>query len=409
MSLETNIITLIILIALSAFFSGVEIAIFSISHIKLRHLLEQRKKGAKTLNELRKNSQRLLITILIGNNVVNIGASALATAVAIGIFENNAVGIVTGVMTLIILTFGEIIPKSVATKHNEKISLVVAKPLKFLQAMLFPIVFLFEILANSLTGGKEVKPTVTEKELITAVMMSEKEGEIKEAEKEMIHRIFKFDDIDVEKIMTPLAEIISVDEKSELKGITSMLIKHSFSRIPVYKDDKHNIVGILFLKDVMSAMNKNKLKTKVKRLTKKPLLVPDTKKVDTMLRTFQKQKQHMAIVVDEHGAVRGLVTIEDVLEEIVGEIVDETDKIEPAFTKITKKSYIIRGNTDIDDFNKKFKLGIKAKDIETVSGFIVHILGKIPKTNEKIKRKNYTIIVKEVEENRVKTAKLILK
>lgn len=408
MSLETNILILAVLILLSAFFSSTETAMFSLSHIKARYLLEQKKKGAKTLNKLKDNSQRLLITILIGNNVVNIGASAFATSIAIGFLKNNAVGIVTGVMTLILLTFGEIIPKSIATKHNESISLVVAKPILVLQTILFPLVVIFELMTNKLTG-KVKKPLVTEKELIAAVNIGEKEGEINEAEREMIHRIFKFNDIPVEKVMTPLPDIASVNAKAKIKDIIKTLLNKPYSRIPVYKKQEHNIIGILFLRDVMKAMTKKKNHKSVKTIMQKPLFVPDTKKIDSMLRFFQNHKQHMAIVVDEYGAVRGLVTIEDVLEEIVGEILDETDKIEPLFVKLSRNSYLVKGNRDIEELNKKFKLGIKSKNFDTVSGYITSTLGKIPKHGEKINRKKFAFIVKEVGQKRVTSVKLIVR
>lgn len=411
MALETDIFILTLLLFFSAFFSGVETALFSLSPIRVKHLLKEKRKGAVTLNSLKENPQRLLITILIGNNIVNIGASAFATVVAIGIFGDSTVGVVTGVMTLLILIFGEIIPKSLATRYNQPISLLVAKPIKLFQTLLIPLVLVFEFIVIKFTGQhRDMQPAVTERELLTAVSIGEKEGQINSSEKEMIHNIFQFDDIDVENIMTPLAEIFSIDAESKLKDVVKRIIDEGYSRVPVYTEDRSNIIGVLLLKDAMEYIANGKKKSvRIAEIMQMPLIVPDNKKVDKMLRTFQRDKQHMAVVVDEHGAVRGIVTIEDVLEEIVGEIVDETDKIEEPFKKLSDKTYMIQGGMEIDDFKKIFKLKILIRDFDTVSGYITSNFGRLPKPGEEIKRKKFSLIVREIENNKVKKAKLILK
>ena len=411
MILQTKLLLLIIFIVLSAFFSGVETALFSLSRLRVKYLVEKKRRGAKTVDKLKSNPHRLLITILIGNNIVNIAAAALATTVAIGIFKSNVVGITTGIMTLIILVFGEITPKTLATTYKEPIALTVAPLLNLLMIALLPIVTIFELMMKGIIMliGKKETPIVTEEEIKTFVKVGEEIGAIKGEEKEMIHKIFKFDDMDVERVMTPKKDMVCVEENQQVNKVIDTLIKSGFSRLPVYRNNLDNITGFVHVKDILKAIKDNRGNLRVKELIRPIAFIPNLKKLDTLLNQFKTRKQHMAIVVDEYGEIRGLITIEDILEEIVGEIVDETEKIKPYIIKIGYKKFLVLGKTDIELINKRLKLNIKeTKDFDTLSGYILHKLGKVPKEGDSVKLNKCTISVKEVIKNRIEKVEILL-
>lgn len=404
-----SISLLIILLVFSALFSGVEIAVFSLSPIKIRHLVEKKKKFAEELYKLRLDPHKLLITILIGNNLVNVGAAAVATKLAIDFFDSHAVGIATGIMTVLILIFGEITPKAFAITHAEKISLLATKPLQILKTALFPIIFLLDLIPKSFGKKTEKVPSISEDELKSIVKVSAEEGSIKGKEREMIHNIFRFDDIEVKEAMTPKKDMFMLDENMRVKDVVEDIITANFSRIPLYSERLDKITGTLYMKDILKYVKKNKLNSKLKEIKMPAFFIPETKKIDSLLTDFQDKKMHIAIVVDEYGGLIGLITIEDLLEEIVGEIYDETDKVKRCVRKTGKNSAIIDGGADIGEVNKKLRLNIKKNNYETISGFILDKTGRIPKEKEKIKFRSFYVEIKEIEGNRISKIKLIKK
>jgi CBS domain containing-hemolysin-like protein len=398
--MSDHILVLITLIFLSGFFSSAETALFSISKAKARHLAKDKGKKNKLIKKMKEDPHKLLSTILIGNNLVNVAASALATALTIKLVANNAVGIATGVMTLTILIFGEIFPKSIATRNNVLIARLVIIPLYWLSILFFPIILFLNFIPQ-ITGKIQKKHKVTEEELMTFVEVVEEEGEIKEEEKELIHNIFEFDDTNASEIMTPRADmyVIDADEKLDLEGI----IQSGFTRIPVIEDDIDHVVGILNIKDLFMEQARANGELEVRQIMNKPYFVPEYKKLDSMLQQFKKRKQHMAIVVDEHGGVSGLITLEDALEEIVGEIVDETDKDEPQIVKIKPNEWIVPGKSDIDDVNEKIPMKIpESKEYDTFSGYILDKIERIPRENEEIPVGKFLVTVKEMDGNRIR-------
>jgi len=411
MPLSDQLIILAFLLVLSAFFSGSETALVSLSRLRVRHLAEKRGGAAKILMKLKDDPQRMLTTILIGNNLANIAAAAMATSVAMGLFQSHAVSIATGSMTLLILIFGEITPKSLATQFNEPYAKFVAYPIWYLSIIFYPFIKLFDWFFRSLIKifGRDVKqPTVTEDYLKSMVAISEEEGSIKGIEKEMIQKIFEFDDIDVSEVMTPRTDMVLLNSGLKIKDVLKTVLKKPYSRIPVYEKTRDNLVGIVFLRDIMKMLSRNRTSTALSKIMKTPYFVPETKKIDSLLKQFQKRKEHMAIVVDEHGIITGLVTIEDILEEIVGEIMDETDKLDPNIRKVRKKEWMVKGKTDIDEVNEKVKMDIKNEEgYDTLGGFILSRTGKIPKKQEKIEYSGFTMIIEEVEEHRILRVKIV--
>lgn len=405
MNLSSQLILLGILIVLSAFFSGTETAFTSLSKIRIQHLLEQKKKGIKRVKILTDNTERLIITILIGNNLVNIAASSIATSIAIEVLKSNGVGIAIGLMTLIILIFGEIFPKTIATSRNEFIAIHSAPVIQFLQILLFPFIKFLESLVFFISrpfrkGSK--KPLITEAEIKSIVRLGALSGEVEKDEVEMIQNIFRFSDMRVREIMTDRSHIYAIDINNNCNEICDEIIEKGFSRIPVYKKNIDNIIGILYTKDLLQAIIQKNKSFSFHEIMRQPTFIPETMPLDNMLNEFQKKKNHIAIVIDEHGGVCGLVTIEDLLEEIVGDIIDETDIEKVFIRKISKNKYIVKGETEVEKVNKQTGLGIKKKgDFETIAGFVLSRLKNIPQVGEEITFNNYLIRVTKANEKRI--------
>ena len=395
-----QLVVLIVLLLLSGFFSSAETALFSISRAKARHIAKEKGLTNSLIKKMKDDPHRLLSTILIGNNLVNVGAAALATSITISLVASNAVGIATGIMTALILIFGEIIPKSVATRNNVLIARLVIVPLYWLSILFSPIIFLLNFIPR-LTRKVQRKSRVTEEELMTFVEVVEEEGGIEEEEKELIHNIFEFDDTSASEIMTPRADmfVINVDDELDVEAI----IRSGFSRIPVIEEDIDHVIGILNIKDLFMHQISSSNQVDVRRVMNEPYFVPENKKLDHLLQEFKRRKQHIAIVVDEHGGVSGLITLEDALEEIVGEIIDETDKVEPHIVKLKKNEWRVLGKSEIDDVNEKLDMNIPdTKEYDTFSGYILDQIGRIPREKEDIELGDYVVTVNEMDGTRIK-------
>jgi putative hemolysin len=399
--MANQIILLIILLVLSGFFSSAETALFSISRTKARYLAKQPGRAYALIKRMKDNPHRLLSTILIGNNVVNVAASAIAASLALKLFANYAVWLTTFVMTFLILVFGEVVPKSVATRSNVMIARLIIYPIYWCFILFWPVVFFLDFIPK-MTGKIKRTPSVTEEELMTFVEVVREEGEIKEEEQKLIHNVFEFDDTNASEIMTPRADmfVIEADEPLDLKAIT----ESGFTRIPVIEDSIDNVVGILNIKDVLAHQAQTPEKAcDLRKLMRSPYFVPEHKKLDSLLHQFKKRKTHMAIVVDEHGGVSGLITLEDALEELVGEIRDETDKEESLIIKKKNKEWIVLGKTDIEEVNTAIGMNIaESADYDTFSGYILEQIGRIPNENEILTVGEYDIIVKAKDGNRIK-------
>jgi len=395
-----QIIVLIVLLFLSGFFSSAETALFSISKTKARHLAKKKDRTYTLIKQMKDNPHRLLSTVLIGNNIVNVGAAALATSITLKFFPNYAVGLATGVMTFLILVFGEVLPKSVATRNNIMIAKATIYPIYWMSIVFYPLVMLLNFIPK-ITGKIKKTPAVTAEELMTFLEVVEEEGEIKEEEKELIHNIFEFDDTSTSEIMTPRADmfVIEADEDLNLEAI----VASGFTRIPVIEDDIDHVIGIVNIKDLFLHEITSAEKIDVRKIMTTPYFVPEHKKLDKLLHQFKKRKHHMAIVVDEHGGVSGLITLEDALEEIVGEIRDETDKEEPHIVKQKdNKEWIVLGKSDIDEVNEIVGMNIPdSKDYDTFSGYVLNTIGRIPAVKEKITIGKYIVTVEEMDGNRI--------
>ena len=401
---EIDIIILVVLLLLSAFFSGMEIALVSVSELKVRTLRELKKKGSKTLEKIKSNPKKMIITVLIGNNIVNVGASAYSGWILTGIFGSAGVGIATAVMTLLILTFGEILPKTYFAKHSERISLRFAKLIYTMQIALFPIIIIFEWLAKAVAPDSE--HTVSENEIKTLIEMGAEGDVLHSKQEEVMKSAFRFDDIPVKEIMTPRVDIFALPEKVKVKSVIKKIKFAGFSRIPIYKEGLDEITGYVHIRDLLHV----KLNAEMKTLSSKVIIVSSEKIIQDLLIEMQKEGYHMAVVVDEFGGTAGIVTMEDILEELVGEIRDETDDDEWYIKRMNKSTYFVSGDANIEDVNDELGTKISTnKGYSTISGYLQTKFKDLPKEGDSTSTPKATYTVKRVSMRKILQVKIVLK
>lgn len=403
--MTAQIIILLALLVLSGFFSGSETAIIATSEAKVRNLVDQKKRGAKVLKMLKEDPHRLLITILIGNNLVNIGASVLATVIFTKLLGDSGLGIATGVMTFLVLVFGEITPKSFATKYSAQMSLMVARPLYILQIIFSPIIWILDKIVKVLIKwmGSDVREEqISEEEIKAFIDMGAEKGSIEKRERELLKNVLQFNDIEVEEVMTPRVSIETLPIESTLQEAIDFAIQKSHSRIPVYKDTIDNIVGIITIKDILMLSEKYNDNKKLENLElKKPLIVPVSKKIDVLFREFQKARTHLAIVIDEYGGTAGLVTLEDLLEEIVGEIIDESDIEEMPISAVSDYEIEAHGVTKLEDINDYLGIKLHGNEKEPISALILDKLHRFPREGEIVKFPHAKVKVLKMHDNQI--------
>ncbi|MFH1771116.1 MAG: hemolysin family protein [archaeon] len=399
-----QIILLIFLITLSAIFSGSEVALVSLGQIRLRSLIKRKKKGAKAVKKLKNNPQRMIITILIGNNVVNISASVLATLIATDMFGSSGAGITVGVMTLLVLIFGEITPKSYAATHSEKIALMVAKPLLFLEYTLYPLVIALEWTTNSTLRvfgkPKKRRKILTEDELKIAIDIGAEEKSIEKNEQRMLKNVLEFNDITAKEVMTPKQKMFCLNGNMKVKDAFSAVSESPHSRIPLFLKSPDNIIGIIHIKDLIESMNEQELNLTLKEIAVKPFSVNEKILIDDLFKMFQERHTHMAIVLDKNEKLVGLVTIEDLLEELVGEIIDEYDVTSNRIMRINKNTILVDGETSPEYVNSFFKTNIDTK-FETIADFLIDKFGRVPPRRKEIIIRNHSYLIEEVGEDHI--------
>ncbi len=401
-----DLVAVLACILFSAFFSGIEIAFFSVSELKLRAMAESGDGKAKMAHYLRSNPQRLLSTILIGNNLANIAAASLATLIALRLFGSHAVAIVTALLTLIILIFGEIVPKTLATKHALAVTVWVAYPIYGLEKLLTPILFALEPLIVKLTGGRGLSvPFATEEELKMVLDESEKTGVLETDEVQMIKNVFLLNDITAEDTMTPRTYMFALDGNLTIEAAKKELFNSIHSRIPVFDRSPDNIIGVLYKTSALKKLAEDEGAARLADIANPPLFVPSGKPADELMKQFQQEKRHMAIVVNEFGEVIGLVTLEDLLEEVVGEIMDETDITEELIKRIGKNQILVDGRTEVRRVNEFFKVDL-GNDAKTVSGLIQEHLGRIPATGESLQIGRCRLVVHEADPKSIKRVQI---
>ncbi len=407
MNIGVYLVIIVILIAISAFCSCIETAFSCANNIRLKKFADAGSKKAKTALYIINNYDKALTAILILNNVVNLGCSSLATVVCLELFGDYGAAISTGATTLLVLTFGEIIPKCLGKEKSDSISMAVAKILKVCMVVLTPFIFVFskiKTLALKLFRVKQDDTTVTEDELKIIVESIEEQGVLEEQESRMVRSALDFDEKTAEEILTPRVDVTAIDIDENPEAITEIIRTQRYSRIPVYKGTVDNIVGILHSWDYMDEIIKGGTPD-LKKLIIKPEFIFRTQKLSAILANFRKHKLHIAIVTDEYGGTLGILTMEDLLEEIVGEIWDEDEEIEQNFTKISDTEYKVSGDMELEDMLSLFD--IKLNDIDsdslTVGGFVFETLGTVPEEGEHFTRDGLELTVIKVEDQRIQS------
>jgi CBS domain containing-hemolysin-like protein len=394
------------LVLLSGVFSGAEIALFSVPLTRAEALAQEGVRGAQALKRLKSNPERLLVTILIGNNVVNIGAASVATYAATEAFGSAGVGIATGGMTLLVLFFGEIIPKTYAAAHALKLSLLTAPLFLWLTRLALPIVLPFEAVSRLLLPSSRTIPSVTESEIRALTLLGHEAGAIEEHERELIERAFALDATRAWEVMTPRTEIFAWPAQRRLGEIATELRDVPYSRIPVYGDSLDDITGVLYVRDAFEALVTGRRETALGSLAREPFFVPHSVSLVQLLADFRSRRIHMGVVVDEHGGTDGIVTLEDILEELVGEISDELDVPDESIVHVGRGEILVDGGTDLKEINQLFDTDFAVHEHRTVNGLLLDGFGRVPDRGETLEVEGVRIEVLEATETQVQRVRL---
>jgi CBS domain containing-hemolysin-like protein len=402
-----DFLILLSLVVVSALISAAEIGFFSVNEMRLRALAEAGSRRAKLVLHLRAQPQRLLSIIMIGDRLADTGAASFATIVALRLFGSEALAIVIGVLTFVLLIFGDIVPKTLAAKHALAVVLTLAYPVYAIQQVMKPVLYVLEPMINALTGGKGVVvPFVSEEEVKIMLDEGGKAGMIETEEVKMIKNVFQLNDITAEDAMTPRIYVFALDGTVRLKEVQDKLFRSKFSRIPLYEGTLDNITGILYRDKALIELAKGRCDEQLKELSTPALFVPGTKPADDLMKQFQAEKRHMAIVVNEFGGVMGIVTLEDLLEEVVGEIMDETDITEELIKRIGKNQILVHGRTEVRRINDFLKVNL-GDDALTISGLIQDNLGRIPSVGEEVHIGPCRLVVHEADHKSIKSVQII--
>lgn len=401
-----QLITVIILLSLSAFFSSSETALTTVNQIRMRTLADNGDKRAARVLRVTGNPGKMLSAILIGNNIVNLSASSISTSLAIHLFGNTGAGIATGILTFLILIFGEVTPKTMATIKADSMSLTVAAPIGLLMKILTPVIFIINKLSLWLmfllhVNIKDAQKKMTEEELRTIVDVSQENGVIEHEERDMIHNLFDFGDAEAKEIMVPRIDMTFVQADATYQEVLDIFRQDMFTRLPVYEDSTDNVIGIINMKDFL--LQNDTPEFSVRNLLREPYFTYEHKNTADLFLEMRKSSISLAIVLDEYGVTAGLITLEDLLEEIVGEIRDEYDADEEDdITRISDREFYVLGSANLDDVSEALSLHFTSDDYDTIGGYCLGLLDHLPEKNEIILTDNNILIrIDRMEKNRI--------
>ncbi len=408
-----QLLALLILVFLSAFFSSAETSLTTVNKIKLQALLEEGNRRAAVALKLKENPSRMLSAILIGNNLVNNFAASLATALAIRLFGSGSVGAVTAILTVVVLIFGEITPKTLASVKAEKMALAYASIIYVLMKVMTPVILVINTLSRfflkllHVDTDSSMNP-MTEMELRTIVDVSHKDGVIEKEEREMIYNVVDFGDSQAKDVMVPRADMVTISETASYQEIRDVFRREKYTRLPVYRDDRDNITGILNIKDFFFC--EDTADFKVTDVMYEPYFTYEYKKTSELLLEMQNNSVSISIVLDEYGASVGMISLEDLLEEIVGEIRDEYDEDEQEWIqKVTDQEYLIEGSVKLDDINTALDLSLSSDEYDSIGGLIIEMLDHLPSAQETVTTEDgITLTVERTDKKRIETVRLHL-
>ena len=410
--LETSdvaqLIIIIVLIFLSGFFSSAETAFSTLNRVRMRNLEEEGSKKAARVNKILESYSKMLSAILIGNNIVNLTASSLTTAFVIGVCGNAYIGVGTGILTIVVLLGGEIIPKTWANLNSEKLALAYSSVLYALMKVMTPVIFIVDLLSKGILKLLHVDPnkkmdTITESELKTYVDVSHEDGQIESDEREMIYNIFEFSDTCVKDIMIPRTNMVTVNADESVNDLIKVFHESMYTRIPVYQEDKDSMIGFVNIKDLFIARISGQKNITLKSLLREAYYTYEYKKNADLLLEMREKSMNVAFVLNEYGSTVGMVTLEDLLEELVGEIRDEYDEDEKELIqKIDDRSYLIEGSMNLSDINDSIGTSLNSDDYDSIGGIIIGQLDRLPEDNESVVLADGTTLqVKGIDQNRI--------
>lgn len=406
-SILPRILLLIVLLLFSAFFSACEAAFFSLTSFQLSELKAKKNRWGLLVNTLLEKPRELLITIYIGNELVNIAVSVITTSIFITLFGNFGVGLAIGVGTFLLLVFGEIIPKTLSLQFPQGYSLSAAYPLRLFSSLVQPIQKSLTSIAEKfismlgITFQKNGETAITDDEFRTMVQISEGEGVIDSEESELIHNVIEFGETTVGEIMTPKIDMFTLSIDDKLEEILPRIVENFYARVPVYNKSEDNFSGILFTKDLTKVKHLPPEKFSLKSILRPFLTVPQSKKIKALLQEFKKRKRHMAAVLDEYGSICGLVTLEDILEELVGEIDSEMRLEEKPLAQINDNSFQLLATYPINEFNEFFNTNLSEDDYETVGGLVFDLFGRVPRSGEAITHDGFKFRIEKMKGARI--------
>jgi len=408
MSIEAlYIVFLFICIVLSAFFSSSETAFISLERFRVRHMVETKVKGAERVAKMLERPDRFLSTILLGNNLVNTAATAMATILAISIWEDQGVIIATLGMTVVLLIFAETMPKTFANRHAERLSLLFVRPVEILSWLFSPVVIVLSWLASRFTrliGGTPVpRSIISDEEIRTMITVGHKEGTVEEAEADMLHAVFEFGDNPVSEVLVPRPEVVGIEKGETLAEFLKTYSESPISRFPVYVENMDNVVGILSIKDVLMALARGLItkESPIDELIRPAYFTPETKRISELFTEMRDGNYRMAIVVDEYGGTAGIVSLSRLMEEIVGPVGDELAEAEKEYESINEYTFQIDGGMRIEEANEELGLELPEGDYESVAGFILHLMGHIPKQGKQLKYKGLKIVITKMKGHKI--------
>ena len=411
-----QLIAIVIMVLLSAFFSSAETALTTVNRHRLRSLAEDGNRTAARVLKLLENPSKMLSTILIGNNIVNISASALATTFTTSVFGNKFIGVATGVLTLIVLLFGEITPKTLATMYSEQIAMVYIHIIAPLTVILTPVIWLVDGLSHVIffvlrVDRDNAKDQMTEGELRTIFDVSEEDGVIEKEEKSMINNVVDFGDSNAKDVMVPRADMAFISVDSTLDEVVEAFREENYSRLPVYADSKDEVIGIVYMKDLFFFQNESGKNAgfSVRNIMREPFFVYEYQKTSSIMTEMRNRFVSMAIVLDEYATAVGLITIEDLIEEIVGEIRDEFDMDElESITQVSERQYEIDASVKLSDLEDSIGIKLESEDYDSLGGYVIELLDHLPDEGETVKKDGITFRVVSVDKNRIERVAILI-
>ncbi len=405
-----HLIGLGILFVLSAFFSSSETALMSMDRLRIKYLADKDYPGARKLEALINNPEGLLSTILVGNNLVNIAVSVFATTLLIDLFGSHGEFLTILILTPLLLVFAEVCPKTYAARYPEKLSFRILYPIRAVMWLLTPVNWVIIRLSGIMTfffKGEDARPLISEDEILTMIKFGESAGVVAKDKRRMLHGVFGLSQIRVRDVMVPRTEVVGIEVDTPFSELIGIAAQAHHSRFPVYSGELDQIVGVIHIKEILNFVDRPEAFF-MRSVVRAPYFVPEAKPVETLMQAFRRKQIHLAVVVDEHGGFEGIVTLEDIVEEIVGEIQDEYDEEDVLIRPLEEGRFLVDGSTPLRDINRRFNLDLSGEHVNTLAGFLLHVLGRIPEEGDQCEAQGVKLTVRRMEDHRVEEIEMHL-